>query len=188
MNITLRKANTLQEAIGEFVKSMELNFTVDLNEYASPADVITNYAESLVTADKTRMTFLSMQYEIRGLIGAAKSKSGIDLKLTMLAYMDSRIKQITPMINLEKIAPIAEVEGKLEKIRKRPPEVQTYGMSDTVTTSVVTPEFIKQITEELKLLKRQRQKLSDDILETNIGVTIPIPDHMIEPLTNAGLL
>ena len=186
MKITLRKANALQASIGELINKITVANTVTVNEYQNPADVINAGTIELFAMDKKRSQLLSIQYNIRGLIGSANAQSLIDLKLTLMAYVDKRIAQITPMLGYSTIKTIGEVEGKIKKIRDREPSSYLY--NDEVIASVVTPEFIQQITQELKLLKRQRQTLSDEILELNIKTEIPLTSEIVTVLTAEGLL
>jgi uncharacterized protein YdcH (DUF465 family) len=79
----------------------------------------------------------------------------------------------------------------LEKIRNDKGENSRrslYGHSDTVSTTVVSQEQIDQVKVEIKNLKKQKQKLNDEILELNIKTEIPLSDEVVATLTEEGLI
>jgi uncharacterized protein YdcH (DUF465 family) len=91
---------------------------------------------------------------------------------------------------LSAITSLDVIKGKLEKIRNRKEESRAsiYGRDDTVSTSVVAEEQISQVKEEIKNLKKQKQKINDEVLELNIKTEIPLSDDVVATLTTEGLL
>jgi uncharacterized protein YdcH (DUF465 family) len=53
---------------------------------------------------------------------------------------------------------------------------------------VITQEQIDQAKAEIKNLKKQKQKLNDDVLELNIKTEIPLSDDVVATLQTEGLL
>ena len=47
---------------------------------------------------------------------------------------------------------------------------------------------LDNIKKEIKNLKKQKQKLNDEVLELNIKTEIPLSDDTVETLNNEGLL
>jgi uncharacterized protein YdcH (DUF465 family) len=80
--------------------------------------------------------------------------------------------------------------GKLDKIRNRKEESRAnlYGRDDTVSTGIVGAEQINQAKTEINNLKKQKQKLNDEVLELNIKTEIPISDDVVATLQAEGLL
>jgi hypothetical protein len=57
-----------------------------------------------------------------------------------------------------------------------------------VTTSVISEAQLTQIRDEIKNLKKQKQKLNDEVLELNIKTEIPLSEDVVNTLTNEGLI
>ena len=85
---------------------------------------------------------------------------------------------------------LAVIKSQLDKIRNRPEDSRAsiYGRNDTVSTPVVTQEQIDQAKTEIKNLKKQKQKLNDEILELNIKTEIPLSDEVVQTLQAEGLI
>lgn len=189
MNITLRKANAIQGSIMEAISSIEITTTVDINEFQDAKTVIEKANETLFANDSRRQALLLAYYNIRGLVGAANSQSGVDVALTKAAFIDKRIAQLAGITNAAAIKDLAIVEGQLEKIRNAPADSRhrLYG-EDVVRTSVVGQEQIDQARAEIRNLKKQKQKINDEVLELNIKTEIPLGDEVVATLTNEGLI
>ena len=190
MNITLRKANALQNSIQEAMKSIRVETSVDLNEFQDPNLVLTDANNKLFDADNRRQKLLLAVYNIRGLVGTANAASGIDVNLAKAAFIDKRIGQLEEIASLKPHTDISVIQGKLEKIKNRKEESRAslYGRDDTVSTSVVSQEQINMAKAEIQNLKKQKQKINDEILELNIKTEIPLSDDVNELLKTEGLL
>jgi len=190
MNITLRKANTVQNSIQETIKGIKVDFTVDINEFQDAKTELKKANDLLIANDARRQKLLMAVYNIRGLVGTANSSCGIDLKLATAAFIDKRVTQLEEFAKATEITAITIVEGKLDKIRNRKEESRAslYGRDDTVTTSVVSSEQIDQAKTEIKNLKKQKQKINDEILELNIKTEVPLSEDVVATLQSEGLI
>ena len=94
MKITLRKANALQTAIQDHIKSVDISTAITLNEFQSPQLELINARNTLVTNDKRRADLTMALYAIRGLVGKANATSGVSDHLAHAAYLDKRIGQL----------------------------------------------------------------------------------------------
>lgn len=190
MNITLRKANAIQNSIQEAIRGIKLDFTVELNEFQDVKAELKKANDQLIANDARRQKLLMAVYNIRGLVGTANSASGIDLKLATAAFVDKRIAQLEEFTKAAEMTDLAVLTGKLEKIKALKGEARSriYGYGDTVSTSVVTKEQIEQAKNEIKNLKKQKQKLNDEILELNIKTEIPLSDEVVQTLQAEGLI
>jgi len=191
MNITLRKANALQNSIQEAVKNIKVNLTVELNEFQSVEDVLARANNELVENDARRQKLTMALYNIRALIGTANAASGINTNLAKAAFIDKRIGQLEELAKATEVTSLEVINGKLEKIRSDKGENarrSIYGYGDTVTTSVLSKEQIGQAKAEVLSLKKQKQKLNDEILELNIKTEIPLADDTVATLEAEKLL
>lgn len=189
MNISLRKANVMQSGIKELLHNIEIRTTVEINEFEDPATLIQSANESLFANDARRQKLLLAYYNIRGLVGAANASSGVDIALTKAAFLDKRISQLDVIASATAIKDIEVVKGQVEKLKVvQETSRNIYGRNDVVTTTVVSQNQIDQARKEIQNLKKQKQKLNDEILELNIKTEVPLSEDVIKTLTDEGLL
>ena len=190
MNISLRKANAIQNSINEAIRSIKIDTTIEINEFQNAQEEIQKANGLLIENDNRRQKLLLAPYNIRGLVGTANANTGIDLSLAKAAFIDKRIAQLTEVATLTPVSDLAVVNGKLDKIRNRKEESRAslYGRDDTVTTSVVGRDQIDQAKAEIQNLKKQKQKLNDEVLELNIKTEIPLSDDVVATLQAEGLI
>jgi len=189
MNITLRKANAIQNSITESIRGIEIKTTIDLNEFQDVTAELQAANNLLFANDTRRQRLLLSLYNIRGLIGAANAQSGIDAKLATAAFIDKRIAQLDELAGGKPVMDLAVINGKLDKIRNRKDDSRSiYGRDETVGTSVISADQLTQIRAEIKNLKKQKQKINDEILELNIKTEIPLSEDIVKTLTDEGLL
>lgn len=191
MNITLRKANAIQNSIQEALKGIKVERTINLNEFQDVATELQKANTTLIENDARRQKLLLALYNIRSLVGAGNAQSGIDLALSKAAFIDKRITQLEDFANAEVMTDLTVLTGKLDKIKNRKDDggrASIYGYGDTVSTSIVTQDQIDQAKTEIKNLKKQKQKLNDEILELNIKTEIPLGEDAVATLTAEGLI
>lgn len=191
MNITLRKANAVQHSITEAIKNIKIDLTVEINEFQSVEDVITKANSVLVENDGRRQKLTMALYNIRALVGTANSASGIDTALAKAAFVDKRIGQLEELAKATEITALDVIKGKLDKIRNDKSEStrsRIYGLSDSVTTGVLSLEQIAQAKAEILSLKKQKQKINDEVLEFNIKTEIPLTEDVVAVLQAEGLV
>ena len=190
MNITLRKANAIQNSINEAIRNIKVELNLEINEFQDPAVELAKANNALVEADSRRQKLLLALYNIRGLVGQANAASGIDLNLAKAAFIDKRIAQLTTFASAEATTEIEVIKGKLEKIKNDKGESRRsiYGYTDTVNSSVLDVSQIHQAKTEILNLKKQKQTLNDEVLELNIKTEIPLSDDVVTTLTTEGLL
>ena len=191
MNITLRKANAVQHSITEAIKNIKIDLTVEINEFQSVEDVITKANSVLVENDGRRQKLTMALYNIRALVGTANTASGIDTALAKAAFIDKRIGQLEELAKATEITALDVIKGKLDKIRNDKSEStrsRIYGYSDTVTTGVLGLEQIAQAKAEVLSLKKQKQKINDEVLELNIKTEIPLTEDVVAVLQAEALI
>jgi hypothetical protein len=191
MNITLRKANAVQNSINETVKNIKVELTIEINEFQNVEDTLSKANNELIANDGRRQNLTMALYNIRALVGTANAASGIDTALAKAAFIDKRIGQLEQLASGTEITSLEVIKGKLEKIKNDKGENSRrsiYGYNDTVSTGVLSKEQIAQAKTEILNLKKQKQKLNDEILELNIKTEIPLGDDVVATLQAEGLL
>lgn len=190
MNVSLRKANVIQNSINEAIRNIDIETSIEINEFQNVEEMLQAANNKLFENDTRRQKLLLALYNIRGLVGAANAQSGIDMKLATAAFVDKRVIQLEELSNAKPLTDLAVIHGRLDKIRNRKEESRSslYGRDEVVTTSVISELQLKQIREEIKNLKKQKQKINDEVLELNIKTEIPLSDDVVNTLTNEGLI
>lgn len=190
MNITLRKANAVQNSINDTIRDIKIVTTVELNEFQEVASELQSANNKLFIDDARRQKLLLALYNIRGLVGAANAQNGIDMKLATAAFLDKRISQLEELSRSETVTDLTVINGKLEKIKNLKDEARSrvFGYGDTIKTGIISKEQLQQIKSEIMNLKKQKQKINDEVLELNIKTEIPLSDDVVNTLTTEGLL
>ena len=190
MNITLRKANAIQNSINDAIRGIKIETSIELNEFQDVTAELQAANDLLLNNDARRQKLLLALYNIRGLVGTANANSGIDLALAKAAFIDKRIGQLNELAEAKAVTNIAVLNGKLDKIRNRKEESRAslYGRDDTVSTGVIGAEQVAQAKAEISNLKKQKQKINDEVLELNIKTEIPLSEDVVATLQAEGLL
>ena len=190
MNITLRKANAVQNSINDAIRGIKIETSIELNEFQDVTAELQAANDLLLNNEARRQKLLLALYNIRGLVGTANANSGIDLALAKAAFIDKRISQLNELAESKAVTNIAVLNGKLDKIRNRKEESRAslYGRDDTVSTGVIGAEQIVQAKAEISNLKKQKQKINDEVLELNIKTEIPLSEDVVATLQAEGLL
>lgn len=189
MQISLRKANALQTAINDAIKSIALSTEVLINEFQNPTEVISD-AVTEFSANITRRTNLNAAlYDIRGAVGKQNVTSGIADRLTSIAYTEKTIQLYSTLVNSPVRTDEAEITGKLQKIRKNEGTQSRFSMnSDVVVTGILEADQIAGFKKAIATAKKEKQKLQDQVLELNIQTKIELSDATIATLTAENLL
>lgn len=189
MKITLRKANAVQTSMFDVIKSIKVAPTVELDEFSNPEDMIAQARETLIKNDQRRAELLSAHYSIRELVSQANSLSGISALLTKAAYIDKRLAQLQEIASSAAMPNLNVIKGRVEKLKAVPDSRSAiYGRPDTVSTSVLLQEQIDQTKKEIANLKKQKQKINDQVLELNIKTEIALDDTIASLLDRENLI
>jgi len=189
MNISLRKANAIQNSINEAIRGIKIVKELKINEFQDVAAELQKANDALFNADARRQKLLLALYNIRGLVGAGNAQSGVDMKLATAAFIDKRIVQLEELATAEVMTDLTVITGQIEKIKARPADGRNlFGYNDSVESSVIAQTQLDQIKAEIKNLKKQKQKVNDEILELNIKTEIPLSEDVVKTLTEEGLV
>lgn len=190
MNISLRKANAIQNSILDSIKNIKVETEIELNEFQDVAAELQKANNNLFENDSRRQRLLLALYNIRGLVGTANTQSGVDTKLATAAFIDKRVAQLDELARVRPVTDLAVLTGKLDKIRNRKDDSRAslYGRDEVVITSVIGEGQLNQIRDEIKNLKKQKQKLNDEILELNIKTEIPLTEDVEKTLRDESLI
>ena len=185
MQINLRKANNIQSSIQDAINSIESDYSISLNEFQDPTAEIQKANDELFANDTRKQKLLQAFYNIRALVATANAASGISTNLAKAAFVEKRISQLQSIAGSRAMTDIEVIKGKLEKIKNR--KEDRYG-DETVSTSVIGKEQIAQAKAEIKNLRKEKRKISDECLDLNFKTEIPLAEDTVKVLTEEGIL
>lgn len=188
MKLTLRKANALQNAIQDHLKTIEVKTSVSVNEFQAPESEMTRALNSVMANDQRRVGLTEALYKIRALVGKQNVYVGVSDQLARAAYVDKRIGQLKALSESNVAENLDVVKGKLDKIRNDKSERSFYGRNETVDTSVFTAEHIDAFKAEMRVLKKEKQSINDKVLELNIRTEIELDADTVSLLQSEGLV
>ena len=181
MEITLRKANALQQLIQEAIRNIEVKSTVSLNEFEDSEKLLSEAKVEVFAQDNLRAGLTTALYSIRKSVAHANAKAGISDLLADAAYVDKRIAQITPLTAISATQISATIiNGKLDKIKNRKEDTRAslYGYTDTVETGVLDEIQQGAFKIQLQDYKRQKQAINDKLLELNVSTQITLDEDV----------
>jgi len=190
MNISLRKANALQNSINETVKGIDFDAIVKINEFQDAEQEIAKQAATFKTNLTRRDALTEALYEIRKSVSGANTQVSIDNRLADVAHLEKQIQFYNGLAGNKVRESEKVVAGRLDKIRNSKEESRRsiYGYADTVDTSVFTREDLDGFRRKVTTAKKQKQKLQDEILELNVQTTIQLSAATEQTLQTEGLL
>lgn len=189
IKITLRKANAIQQNMNDLLKTVQVKATVELNEFQDVVQTLQAANDAVMAADLRRSDLLMALYSIRATVGVANFQCGIGNRLSHLAYIDKRLHQLEGLVaETARLKDLAVVTGQLDKIRNRREEHRMYGYEHNVTTGVLQQQQIDSIAGIMRELKKQKQKLNDEVLELNVRTEIELTDDVEAVLVKESIL
>jgi hypothetical protein len=191
MNISLRKANALQNSINDTVKGLQFETTVKINEFQEAEQEIVKAASALCENLTRRDALVDTLYEIRKSVSGANTQVGIDSRLADVAHLEKQIQFYNGLAGNKVRESEKVVAGRLDKIRNDKSESSRrsiYGYADTVDTSVLLKEDLDGFRKTVAKAKKAKQKLQDEILELNVQTVIQLSDNAVTMLQAEGLI
>lgn len=188
MQISLRKANALQQAILELTRNIHLTPTVTINEFEHLETKIAEAQRTLVGSILAKERLYAAFYAIRTLVGEANAKE-INALLTSAALKEKVIEMYTDITRVAPRTDMNVLAGKLDKIKAASNIEDRYSSRQVdVNTTIFTESVMKEYAAMLSFKKKEKQKIQDKILELNISTKIELPEDVVAILTDADLI
>ena len=189
IKISLRKANAIQVNINDLLKTIQVRPVVEVNEFQDVVQTLQAANDAVMAADVRRSDLLMAVYSIRATVGGANFQCGIGNRLSHLAYIDKRLSHLENLVDEKSLLKdLNVVNGQLDKIRNRREEHRLYGYENSVSTGVLQQQQIDSIAGIMRELKKQKQKLNDEVLELNVRTEIELTDDVEAVLVKEGIL
>lgn len=185
MNITLRKANAVQNSINEMIKGLAFDTSVRINEFEDHNEQINAVRTVFDTHRATRNKLVGALYEIRKAVAVANAENSINDMLAEVAMLEKEIQFNNTFATQQPRLSDAVIVGKIEKVKAAK---EDFYRRDDVSTSVFTKEEVDEFKRVVADLKRQKQKLQDVLLELNVQTEITLDDETATFLERADIL
>lgn len=191
MQINLRKANAIQSEIRKAISGVKVENTVTVSEFTSDVEVIVNKAAAEFIQALERKTALNNAlFQIRAAVGRANAEAGVSDVLAQIENLDAKIGVQTVVATSTPRKEITEINARIVKAKSATGDrMSLYGdRMSNVETSVTTEEAIRTAKEVVKQLKREKQGLSDKLLQLNVNTLIELTDPTKITLTAEGII
>ena len=185
MQLTLRKANKIQNSILEMIKGLEFKTLVRVNEFEDMNEQIDAVHSEFFTHRSTRDKLVGALYEIRKAVARANADNMINDMLADVAMLEKQIQFVSTYAGQSPRESDAVIQGKLDKIKNAKDDY--YGRNE-VNTGIFSKEEVNDFKRELADLKRQKQDLQDTLLELNVQTTIELDEETERFLQRADVL
>ena len=174
MKITLRKANALQNAIQDHIKTIDVKTSISLNEFQTVEGEVAVARGALIESDLRRAKLTKVLYNIRAQVGKQNVYVGISDLLTEAAYIDKRLGHLKGLTESKAVESYVVLNGKLEKLRNTDAKNRMYGYNDTVDTGVLDNDQIETYKADIRSLKKEKQSINDKVLELNVRTELEL--------------
>jgi hypothetical protein len=188
MKLTLRKANAIQAAINEAIKSLDLNTGVTLNEFEDVQVQIASARERFFANDNVRSKLTLALAEIRTKVAQANAASGINDHLANVAYLEKQIGYNTMLAGKGAQTALKVLNGQVKKFAEVKEDIYGRSMGRDVATSIFTEEEVEQFKSNAANLKRDKQRVQDTLLELNVQTEISLDLDTAGFLVEASIL
>jgi hypothetical protein len=186
--VSLRKAKALQNSLQDTIteNGYAIDTDIQFTEFEDPIQKQKDHKNKFFDAMSKRTALLSAVFEIRKLVGAANSSTTINELLCDLAKLEKDITLYQALASTRPRLSYDVVVGMIEKIRNR--EEGTGRYSNSVDTTIFTDVEIQGFKTNLANLKKDKQKVQDQLLELNVRTEITLSQTVVDTLKVENIL
>jgi len=189
MKVSLRKANALQEQLNEAIKSRpSADHEVNVVDHEMWKTEVENAQAKYYDEVKRKLEMVETRFSIRKSIANHNTLCGVTDLLTDLNHVESKITTIQRWITQREVRSKDEV---LEKQRNRKvarAENADYDGYISMDVSVIGKNDHEHWTEKVKVLKRNKAKINDELLSLNIKTEIDLTPQVVRVLKQENLI
>ena len=192
MELSLRKANALQEEINQLVDNGfdSIDDSVDamlVNDWQQATAALRS--EHQIQLDD-KLDLINARYLIRSLIGKANALNEISTILGHVANNDAQINLLNWQLrnlDIQKENAIYDRKIVLKKQELEKAERSSFSR-DSVTVPVYTRAYKKDHEKQVRVLEKMNVRYKDRLLEKNITTKVTLPASVIDLLAKYDLL
>ena len=192
MEMSLRKANALQEEINQLVDNgfEAIDDSVDamlVDDWQATTAALQLLHQAQVD---DKLDLINARYLIRSLIGKANALNEISTILGHVANNDAQISLLNWQLrnlDIQKDSTIYDRKIELKKQELEKAERSSFSR-DSVTVPVYTRAYKKDLEKQVRVLEKMNVRYKDRLLEKNITTKVTLPDSVIGLLDKYDLL
>lgn len=190
MEVSLRKADQLANAIKELLQNNTINTTIALNAFDANWQA-KMAAQRIDAADKvTRLTKLYQALAgVRTAVGKANAECGINDLLTA----DNCHKQVLALFSTVAQAEPAGDDSVIQcNLTARQTKGETsrfsYDNNYDMAVNLLDSAYLETIRKNMFEIKKQRREISDELIAKNVTVKVKLPEFVVEILRAENLI
>ena len=192
MQISLRKANTIQNEIANYIVNGfdTIDRTVDAILVDDWQGVTARLEQEHAEQISERRELISVRWTIRNLIAEANHHAGINKLMGHIASDDYEVSMLENALHhcdVQQDAAIYERKIELKRKDMEKTERSPY-QRDHVEIPVFTKPYRKNIEREIATLKKQINRYKDLLLEKNITTKVTLTESMVDLLAKYNLI
>jgi len=185
MKISLRKANALQLLINEQINSPFVE-TVTVGKFDNPVEVVDQASDILLETVEQKFDLITVLYAIRGKVAAAGQVAGVADLLTTQALLSKREAFLRQLASTTSFAVTKEaLDAQLADIKAAD---ATGYRAKTFTVGLLKKETVEAFKKNIVTIRRQKQKVSDQLLNLNVKTEIELSDEEVSFLNKYEIL
>lgn len=190
MEVSLRKADQLANAIKELLQNNTINTTVNLNAFDANWQA-KMAAQRIDAADKVaRLTKLYQALAgVRKAVGKANAECGINDLLTA----DNCHKQILALLGTVAQAEPAGDDSVIQSnlvARQTKSEASRFSYNNDydMAVNLLDAAYLEKVRQNMFEIKKQRREISDELIAKNVTVKVKLTTEVVETLRAENLI
>lgn len=191
MDITLRRAAALQDAIRETLRGLNLAGQTQVSIFGDVAEAARVKRAEFRQTLKAQADLNTVLFEIRQLVGQANVESGISDLLAIKAHVAAEISTLSALEGLDP----AEPDEALAQRAARAATAETssgFGGArapiEKITVSLMDAEALEAVSLQASRARKARLEVGDRLAELNASTRIKLSAQVTEILTRHGLV
>jgi hypothetical protein len=196
MEVTLRKAASLEKSLQEAARSQSLvkALTISVFSPKSVSDEVVPARAKLATNLSKALSFISAAFQIREAIKKANATNGIDGLLAEKASFDAREKLISGVVSANVIfddgetdSSVDQAQARLDSLKERQKTADRFAQ-DSVTVNIVNQDLTAQFQDQLTTIRKRKVEITDQLLILNMTKKITLTVETVALLTELKLI
>ena len=188
MKTNLKKAATLATSLAAIVVPLEHTVSISVYSEGDPQKIVEDATKELKTSLDKALDISAAVFIIRKLIGEA-NQGRINQLLTERAAAEKGLAILNSLATARKPLDFDEIAKRRAALRDKPEVSSGFRLGDSgggvITVLIPTLPLVEK---EIRLLKKERVRIEDELAELNFKTTIEIPDEVVQVLRNLDLI
>jgi hypothetical protein len=187
MEVTLRKASALSNALLDVARKIQASASVSLSIYDknAPQTIERARADFIAKLARAKAAFYAA-YAIRKEIGKANARTDINVLLAEREVSDAHEKLVSPFANAPVQSTLEQIDSEMSVARERV-KTQHYG-SEVVAVSLLNETMRDDYRRYAESLRRNKVRIADKLLEINTSTKLVLPTEIEDVLRAEGII